>query len=318
MAGARPRAVVLGSAHVDLVAQAPSLPTPGASVLGTEVREGPGGKAANQAGQLVQLGVETELLARVGRDARGDGLAAAFSTAGIGTDLLVRDNETATGISLVLSAPGDYASIIVPGAAGRLSTADVDDAADAIRAAQILLLQLEVPAAASLRAADIALASGRLVLVNVSPPLVEQTDDARHLLQRASILVMNEAEAEALIGVPNVPSALSAIPGRFGASCVIVTKGDRGAVAVEDGRFVEQAAYRVDVIDTVGAGDAFLAAFAAARIEDAPLEACLARGAAAGALVASRRGAFGAFASRRDIDRLMGANGAMDRKSTPR
>lgn len=313
-----PRAVVLGSAHADLVADAPWLPRPGASVIGTGFREGPGGKAGNQAAQLARLGVDTSLLARVGRDARGDMLLAAFRAAGIRTDLVIRDESAATGVSLVVAAQGDYASVIVPGAAGGLSPEDVDAAADEIGSADLLVLQLEVPAAASLRAARIARAAERLVVVNVSPPVTGPSEEVSSLLRCASVLVMNESEAEALSGKRFDAETPAALVGGFGVPCLVVTRGARGALAFEQGERVEHAAFSVNTIDAIGAGDAFLAAFAAFRLEGAPLATCLAHGAAAGALVASREGVLNALADRDEIERLTAAGSPMDSPRTPR
>ena len=129
-----PRFVALGSVHMDLIATAERLPAPGESVTGGTFAMAPGGKAGNQACQLALAGADTAIVTRLGDDAFGAQLTAALEARGVDTSHVSIDKEAATGASTVLAAEGDYASIIAPGAAGRLSHEDVERARAAIAA----------------------------------------------------------------------------------------------------------------------------------------------------------------------------------------
>ncbi|MCC6793048.1 MAG: ribokinase, partial [Thermomicrobiales bacterium] len=129
MTGSRPPSVVvLGSVHIDLIASAERLPGPGESVSGGTFSISPGGKAGNQAIQLARCGMRTLLLSCLGDDLFGRELLRALQTAGVDLSLIHIDHATATGASVVMTSLVDYASIIAPGAAARLSPFDVDRA----------------------------------------------------------------------------------------------------------------------------------------------------------------------------------------------
>ena len=120
-AARRPRVVVLGSVHMDLIATAARLPERGESVAGGTFAMAPGGKAGNQACQCALAGAAASIVTRLGGDAFGRELREAMARRGVDTSLVAIDPEAPTGASTVLAAEGDYQSIIAPGAAGRLS-----------------------------------------------------------------------------------------------------------------------------------------------------------------------------------------------------
>src|SRR5947208_1705145 len=144
----RPKVVVLGSVHMDLIAIASRLPAPGESVLGTFTMA-PGGKGGNQACQFALAGAQTTIVTKLGRDAFGTQLIEALAAKGVNTRLVAVDPVAATGASTVFAGGGDYTSIIAPGAAASLSEADIDRALLDIASADALVLQLELPAAIS-------------------------------------------------------------------------------------------------------------------------------------------------------------------------
>jgi ribokinase len=276
---ARPRIAVVGSVNVDLVARCRRLPRPGETVTGATLERLPGGKGANQALAARRLGADVRLVARVGDDELA-GLALALLEAS-GVELAVSvDPAAPTGTAIVLVAEdGENEIVVAPGANARLTPELADVAAfDAV------LCQLEVPLET---VAEAARRCTGLFCLNAAPALPVPAD----LLARTDLLIVNAVEAAAL--GPLVDSA----------RLVAVTLGADGAVLRESGREIaREQPPAVQVVDTVGAGDAFCAALVVGLLDGRPLGAALARACAAGALAASRPGAQPALPTAAELD----------------
>ena len=306
-----PTAIVLGSVHMDLIATARRLPGRGESVVGQGFTISPGGKGGNQACQLVKCGTDAFILTRLGDDVFGRQLFEHLTSRGVDPSLITVDASEPTGASTVFAAEGDYSSIIVSGAAGKLTAADIESRRAAIEAADALVLQLELPVAVSIPAARIAKAKSRYVVLNASPAPDGLGEIPKELLQAVSVIIVNTFEAGRLLGrtfsIAEGPSAAAELAKRSGVELVIVTAGASGSAAVQRGEAVFQPSYFAKVVDSVGAGDAYLATFVTAKLEGLTLQQSLKRAAAAGALAVSRAGSSAGLITRRDIDQFLGA-----------
>ncbi|MBB4663117.1 ribokinase [Conexibacter arvalis] len=255
------RATVVGSIHLDWTLRVPALPRPGDTVLAGSRTTSPGGKGANQAVTLRRLGAEVEMVGAVGSDEAGAELLANFDAVGVGrAHVRVVDGEP-SGIAIVaVDATGDNGILVAPGASGGLAPADVAAAEPALRGADVVLLQLEVPLETVSAAVDAARAAGVPVVLNAAP--ARPLPDA--LLAALDVLVVNEREALALAGegAADAESAAAALLAR-GAGAVVVTLGADGALVLDAAGRTAIPAHRVEVVDTTGAGDAFVAAIAA-------------------------------------------------------
>ena len=191
-------AVVIGSLHMDLIAQADRFPRRGESVTGGSFAMTPGGKAGNQAIQLALCGVETTLISRVGDDQFGRELRAAISKKGVRVDRIAIDPFAPTGASAVLAAEGDYASIIAPGAANTLTRADLESARAELERADLVILQWELDPVFTSEAIAFCAELGKNIMFNASPAPTNQA--AFSILPRGAIawLIVNHAEAGAL------------------------------------------------------------------------------------------------------------------------
>ena len=309
MGDSRPRTIVLGSVHMDLIATAERLPAPGESVTGGVFAMAPGGKAGNHACQLALAGAETAIVTRLGDDGFGQQLMAALKGRGVDIAHVGIDKEAATGASTVLAAAGDYASIIAPGAAGRLSLEDVARARPAIEAADALVVQLEIAAEISAAAAAIASGAGRHVILNASPAPGPWQSLPEPLREAATHLVVNRVEAGRLLGCDlsavAADEAAAELAAASGVGTVIVTHGAEGSVAFAEGALFRQPGFSAEVADAVGAGDAFLGAAIVALLEGLSPDEALRRGAAAGAIAVARTGVYEALPSRREIDAFL-------------
>lgn len=300
------KAIVLGSVHMDLVATSTRLPGRGESVLGNGFTMAPGGKGGNQACQLALAGIQSFMLTRLGDDLFGRELLAALKAKGVDTSLVSIDSATSTGASTVFAAEGDYSSIIVGGAADKLANADIEAARDMLTGSDALLLQLELPIEVSLRAAEIAKASGGIVILNASP--IPDVIDGRlqSLLKLTSVLVVNGIEAERLLNQKMPPlKAAQKLADQFAIATVAITQGAEGVVAFHAGAVISQKAYAAEVVDTVGAGDAFLGTFVAGMLNGLALPQILDRAIAAGAITVTRKGAYNALPNVAEVDAFL-------------
>ena len=290
----RPKIVVVGSSNTDMVVKAARIPAPGETVLGGAFVMAAGGKGANQAVAAARLGAEVTLVARLGADPLGDEAIAGYQKDSLLTDLIVRDPDRPTGVALILvDAHGENSITVALGANEALSPDDVERAADRIRAADAVVMQLEVPLAAVERAAAIARAAGVPVILDPAPAPDGGLPEA--LLRNVTCLKPNESEAERLTGisVSDLASAERAARAlqELGPRTVIITLGSQGAIVVDEAAVHHVPAYRVTAVDTTAAGDAFTGAFATAVGAGAALVEAVRRAAAAGALAATRMGA---------------------------
>ncbi len=290
------RVAVVGSANMDLVAMAPALPRQGETMLGTDFVMLPGGKGANQAVAAVRAGASCAFLGAIGSDAFGVTLKARITAAGVDTDQL-RVVYGASGVALVMvNAQGENAIVVTPGANDALIGLTEEELAT-VRAADVLVAQLEIPVQTVTAAAVAARDAGTRVILNAAPA----RDLPPELLAAVDLLVVNEGEAQALAGRGREePRALLDLTPR-----AVLTLGGEGAWYVDrDGTEVHVPAVRVDVVDSTAAGDAFTAALAVGWGEGRELVDAVRWASAAGAACVRKLGASVALPQRAEIDEL--------------
>jgi ribokinase len=299
---------VVGSLNMDLVMRTPHLPAPGETISGGPFATHPGGKGANQAVAAARLGAAVAMVGRVGGDAFGARLRTELTEADIDIRQVVTLPDMASGVALIaVEASGQNSIIIAPGANGALTPADVEAANPPITAAQVLLLQLETPLPAVQRAAELAHATGTLVLLNPAPaqPLPAE------LLAQVDYLIPNEQEAALLLGETiatgaDAAGAAQRLCAQTGVGGVVITLGAQGALLAQaqtEPQFVP--AHPVAVVDTTAAGDAFVGAFAVALAEGRTPAEAMRWGNAAGALAVTTAGAQPSLPTRNAVVALL-------------
>ena len=299
------RIVVVGSYNRDLSFVLQRMPAGGETVIGASLVEGPGGKGSNQAIQAAHAGAHVTMLAAVGSDGAGRDAVALWRKVGIATNAVASKPATATGSAAILVEEGGENRIVVAsGANARLSGADVRRAVPAIRSAALVVGQLEVPIKASKAAFVLAKAAGAATLLNTAPVAGRLPAS---LLRLVDILVANEIEARVLTGLSakTRPAALAGALRKLARRAAIVTVGASGAwIAVDDVAPKHFPAPKTKVVDTTGAGDAFVGAFAARLARDGDLAAAMRWGIAAGSLACRKRGAAASYAASAAIAKL--------------
>jgi ribokinase len=305
--------IVVGSVNADYTVRIGHLPQPGETVTGGRLEILPGGKGGNQAHAAARLGARVTLVAAVGEDATGEQALADLQAAGIDTSGLVRD-PGASGVAVILvDESGENMIAVAPGANERLTTGRVSELlAGRVTAGTVLLASLEVPLAAVSAAATAAAATaaagedGAVLVVNPAPGRSLPRD-----LIDGVILTPNEGELLRLPppetwaeSGPDEDAAVGYLLGA-GARALIVTRGSRGATLFRAGREpADFPAPHVEVVDTVGAGDAFNGALATALAAGLAMETAVTAAVQAGAAACTGQGARAALPRAADIPAL--------------
>jgi ribokinase len=289
--------VVVGSANVDQVLSVDRIPAPGETVLSHGLSTARGGKGQNQAVAASRAGARTTFIGAIGHDAFGDETLAGLVSDDIDVSF-VRRVDAPTGTALIaVDTAGENIIIVEPGANSRLvelSPAEVT----AIRDADVLLVQLEIPMDTVVAASAAAQANGTTVILNAAPMAL--LPDA--LIAALDILVVNETEASLLAAQRAVEDLTELVP------IVIVTLGVGGAVAHQRGKDdVRVPAPRVVAVDATGAGDTVCGAFAAALAEGLELTYALEFAVTAASLSVEHFGAVPSIPSREAIDSRIAA-----------
>ncbi len=294
---------VVGSYMHDVNVAVDRFPAPGETRMGTSRLESHGGKGGNQAVQSALCGAKTAFIAAVGDDAAGRAAMTFWRERGMDDSAAIAVPGGDTGLALILvNQAGQNLIVVEPGANSLLDVADVERGARIIGQAAIVVSQLETPQAATIRAFEIAHVAGGTTLLNAAPA---QVAPEPALVALTDILVVNEIESTQMLGVAEsadkreVGTALLARVRR----AVILTLGEGGALLFEKDRpIVHQPALAVQAIDTTGAGDAFIGAFAAHWAAHGDMRAALAYGVVAGSLACTRRGTVPSLATRNEIE----------------
>jgi len=297
--------VVVGSLNMDLVGCAPRLPVVGETITGHTFFDAPGGKGANQAYAAAKLGGRVSMVGRVGSDDFGRRMRANLERVGCDASGVLALQDCPSGIALIFVADDGHNSIMVlPGANGRLTEADVEASHDQFEGAAYALLQLEIPLGTVVAAARAARLVGARVILDPAPaqPLSDE------LFSLVDVLTPNETEAVILADLP--PRRLDPVQAvgigrqlrRRGAPIVIVKLGDQGCVLVSDGEPRHLPAPAVQAVDTTAAGDIFNGALAVGLSEGMDLAAACQFANCAAAVSVTRRGAQPSAPSRAEVN----------------
>ena len=298
--------LVVGSINMDLVVKTPAIPGPGENVFGKDFQTIPGGKGANQAVGVARLGCRTLLSGRMGKDNFGDSLLASLRDACVDTAHVERDAEAATGIALIMiDQNGENSIVIATGANGRFSKESAGNLAETIRRVDMVLLQLELPLDPVADLIDAARTLGKPVVLDAGPPCTKP----RPSFFNVTILTPNMAEAQALSGRTVSDSASAREVARHllskGPEAVVLKLGGEGAFLATRDQEKFFPAYKVDVIDTTAAGDAFSAALSVAVVNGKPLDEAVRFANAAGALAVTKLGAQPSLPTRGELEAFL-------------
>lgn len=298
--------VVVGSINMDLVANTPRIPLAGETLIGTGFTTTPGGKGANQAVAIARLGYPVEMVGAVGEDVFGDALLKNLTSAGVGVDAIARVDGPSGVAPILVAANGENSIVVAPGANGKVTPAMVDERANLIGTAGMVLCQLELPIETVSRTIEICAKANIPVMLDPAPAaeLPEQ------MWKQLTWFTPNETEAALYAGGGLEAEEAAKRLLNAGVRGVVLKRGSEGAyvaAAGEEARWVK--AFRVEAVDTVAAGDCFNGAFAVALLEGRdPFESARFASAAA-AIAVTRRGAQASMPTRAELDHFLAERG---------
>lgn len=255
---------VIGSNMVDLITYVNRMPKLGETLEAPSFEIGCGGKGANQAVAAAKLGASVIMVTKVGDDLFAENTIRNFQKYGIDTQYVTRVENTSSGVApIFVDSSSQNRILIIKGANNSLSSDDIDHASEALKACKLIILQLEVPLPTVYYAIDFANKYNIPVILNPAPADPQLDMD---YVCKCDFFMPNETELEILTGLPvsNLDEIKSAANSLFlkGLKNLVVTLGDKGAIWLDGKNIHHVKPYKVNAIDTSGAGDAFIGCFA--------------------------------------------------------
>jgi len=293
---------VLGSYVCQMSACLPHVPQPGETIVANDFDMGQGGKGNNVAIAIKRLGADVVLIERVGDDIFGEMAFEVYKDEGIDTSYVKKTSTVQSGVGLVYVQPnGENTAAYFPGANENLCAEDVYAAEEDIKDAEIMYLQLEIPDEAILAGVELAKKYGMKIILNPAPARKIPSG----LIEKVDLLTPNLGEAFTLtnrgfregLTMEEVEELAKALL-QSGPSEVVITLGGKGAYYINQlGKSHYKAAFPVQVVDTVGAGDSFNAGLCVAIAEGLSIEDSMTNACICGALTTTKLGVIEALPS---------------------
>lgn len=288
--------VVVGSCNIDITVECDRWAKPGETIFGNRLTVNPGGKGANQAVAAARLGAEVKMVGCIGDDVYGQLVLKALKYNNVdSTYVKVLPGEN-SGTAHITVAENDNSIIVIKAANDLVSPALIDEAWDAIKEADIVLLQHEIPAATNAYIIEKCYEAGVPVMLNPAPVAPVPPE----LLAKVTYLTPNEHEAAILFAGQGKADILGRNQGK-----VIMTLGSKGVAYAEKGQVYNVPGFKVQPVDTTGAGDTFNGAFAVARANGKNMYDSISFANAAAALSVQKLGAQGGMPYLNEVEEML-------------
>ena len=288
--------VVVGSCNIDITVECDRWAKPGETIFGNRLTVNPGGKGANQAVAAARLGAEVKMVGCIGDDVYGQLVLKALKDNNVdSTYVKVLPGEN-SGTAHITVAENDNSIIVIKAANDLVSPALIDEAWDAIKEADIVLLQHEIPAATNAYVIEKCYEAGVPVMLNPAPVAPVPPE----LLEKVTYLTPNEHEAAILFAGQGKADILGRNQGK-----VIMTLGSKGVAYAEKGQVYNVPGFKVKPVDTTGAGDTFNGAFAVARANGKNMYDSISFANAAAALSVQKLGAQGGMPYLNEVEEML-------------
>ena len=293
---------VIGSINMDLVGTTNQLPRAGETLSGTSFKMSPGGKGANQAVGLSRLGANVDLVGKIGGDIFGKELILNLRQNNVNVEYIETSTNTESGVALILlDINKENYILVIPGSNGTCDKVQIEAATKAMLNSKCLLMQFEIPPSISFAAAEIARSLGITTILDPSPCINFDYSD----LESVDIITPNQHEAEFYTGIRVIDkesaSKAAKVLKNKGVPTVIITLGSEGAFysTVNSSGLIN--GNKINVVDTVGAGDAFNAGLAVAISKESTLEEAIKYAVACGNLAVTKSGSQNAMPYKNDV-----------------
>ena len=297
---------VIGSLNMDLVVNVDTMPKPGQTIIGSNFKEVPGGKGANQAVAMARLNGNVSMIGKVGEDGFGQTLINSLKNDKVDTTY-IQTAKGATGVALITVDKNAQNSIVVsPGANFEVKEDDIDNNIEAIKNSDIVVLQLETPLNTIKYALNKAKELNKYTILNPAPAV--KLDD--EIIKNVDLLTPNETELEIISGVSieteeDIQKAAQIMIEK-GVKELIVTLGSKGSLYINKETSMFKNAYKVEAIDTTAAGDSYTGALAVAFANGKNIEDAMDFASKVGALSVQKEGAQSSLPTLEDVENFRG------------
>ena len=297
---------VIGSLNMDLVVNVDTMPKPGQTIIGSNFKEVPGGKGANQAVAMARLNGNVSMIGKVGEDGFGQTLINSLKNDNVDTTYIHTTNG-ATGVALITVDKNAQNSIVVsPGANFEVKEDDIDNNIEAIKYSDIVVLQLETPLNTIKYALNKSKELNKYTILNPAPAV--KLDD--EIIKNVDLLTPNETELEIISGVSieteeDIQKAAQIMIEK-GVKELIVTLGSKGSLYINKEKSMFKKAYKVEAVDTTAAGDSYTGALAVALSQDKNIEDAMDFASKVGALSVLKEGAQSSLPTLEDVENFRG------------
>ena len=301
------KVLVIGSLNMDFSIKSIKLPLPGETVIGESFKLNPGGKGANCAYALGKLGCNTSMIGMVGNDTYAKELIHNLKSVNVNTNGIKIKDDISTGVAFVnVDSNGENNIIVIPGANNKITTSFIDENITLIKEADIIVMQLEIPADVVMYIARLAKEYNKFVVLDPAPAINNLDEE---LYKYIDIIKPNETELAILTN--SNPSSkeeiikCAKILNNKGVKNVIVTLGGDGSILVNNDCIEEFKALDVDVVDTTAAGDSFTAALICSLSRDKSLDEAISFAHTVSAMVVTKRGAQSSIPTEDEIRKFI-------------
>lgn len=284
---------VVGSCSMDLVVSSSKRPAAGETVLGESFKTVPGGKGANQAVAAARLGAAVTMIGRVGDDHLGETILNNFKDNQVNVEYVKPVTHMESGTAHIILAEGDNSIVVVKAANDEVTPQYVQQAADVIRHSDIVLIQQEIPQETIVEVSRICAEANVPLLLNPAPARQVEAE----VLETVAYITPNEHEAAIVFEGTELKDAL-----RQYANRLIITEGSNGVRYYDGEQEVVVPTYKVEAVDTTGAGDTFNAALGVALAEGQSLADSLQFANRAASLSVTKFGAQGGMPTRAEVE----------------
>lgn len=297
---------VIGSLNMDLVVNVDTMPKPGQTIIGSNFKEVPGGKGANQAVAMARLNGNVSMIGKVGEGGFGQTLINSLKNDKVDTTY-IQTAKGATGVALITVDKNAQNSIVVsPGANFEVKEDDIDNNIEAIKNSDIVVLQLETPLNTIKYALNKAKELNKYTILNPAPAV--KLDD--EIIKNVDLLTPNETELEIISGVSieteeDIQKAAQIMIEK-GVKELIVTLGSKGSLYINKEKSMFKKAYKVEAVDTTAAGDSYTGALAVALSQDKNIEDAMDFASKVGALSVLKEGAQSSLPTLEDVKNFRG------------
>ncbi|MCI9061969.1 MULTISPECIES: ribokinase [Romboutsia] len=297
---------VIGSLNMDLVVNVDAMPKPGQTIIGSNFKEVPGGKGANQAVAMARLNGNVSMIGKVGEDGFGQTLINSLKNDKVDTTY-IQTTKGSTGVALITVDKNAQNSIVVsPGANFEVKEEDIDNNIKAIENSDIVVLQLETPLNTIKYALNKAKELNKYTILNPAPAV--KLDD--EIIKNVDLLTPNETELEIISGVSieteeDIQKAAQIMIEK-GVKELIVTLGSKGSLYINKEKSMFKKAYKVEAVDTTAAGDSYTGALAVALSQDKGIEDAMDFASKVGALSVLKEGAQSSLPTLEDVINFRG------------